>query len=716
MHLFVMTPKLRIRRRRSSSRQVTAEKPFQAGETASLITTFLLAVILIVGPLFLGAARLWIELPLLALVAVLFLVQGIRLAALPPADAQRRVDAIDLAALLFVLYAFARGLTSPAEFISRIEAMEVAGYAGVFFTCRHGMANRKHGMVLLYLLVILGVGETIFGYYLVNHLDWFPFGPTEREHIDYAPRWVGTYASSDHYACLLVMAIGAALALGSFSKLAWPVRIILIYASLMMIVGVIYSGSRGSWIALLAAVAALVVFGLRNGTVRWWVPVTGALVLIAASGILFTLSPIVRDRLWDAPSQSFGGKVLGDPRVQLNGDAIRIAHDYPFFGTGPGTFAYVHPHYQDRTFDFRAERTHDDYLNCLDDYGLVGFGLAIFFVAAVTLKFFSPLWVDNRWQDRVLVATGFAAWGALLVHSLVDYNLHIPANALLFFSLTGLALGRLQEEKKRHWSTVSLAPLGRWLGGVVLLLSLIYGVQVARTALGDRFYEEAFARQDEVPISDSVAGAKAALEYDPGNAQALVFLGNLHLLSASLKKTNEDRLGEAQKALDAYEKALQANALDDDVQVRMGMTLDLMRKYAEALSHYLSAVTAQPYNGWFWIWLGNHYQESGRLDLAKQAYLQGEQFGKDRSGETAWRIARGGCCSPAFGAATRNGSTGREALRPLPLKSWPSLGNISCPSFFSRCFWARWFSGRWFTGVWRWCGPSRSTAPWTVRC
>ena len=39
------------------------------------------------------------------------------------------------------------------------------------------------------------------------------------------------------------------------------------------------------------------------------------------------------------------------------------------------------------------------------------------------------------------------------------------------------------EEKKRHWSTLSLAPLGRWLGAGVVLAGLIYGAEVARTTL-----------------------------------------------------------------------------------------------------------------------------------------------------------------------------------------------------------------------------------------
>src|SRR5580692_3004721 len=128
---------------RSSSRQVEARALQPPGSFASGMTTVLLAIILITGPLVLGAARLWIELPLLCGVALLLLVQGLRLTANPPTDVPRRADAIDLAVGLFVLYAIARWLTSPAGYFSRIEAMDVVAYAGVFFTCRYGMANRR---------------------------------------------------------------------------------------------------------------------------------------------------------------------------------------------------------------------------------------------------------------------------------------------------------------------------------------------------------------------------------------------------------------------------------------------------------------------------------------------------------------------------------------------------------------------------------------------
>ena len=548
-----------------------------SGGLAALITTFLLAGIMSIGPMFLGAARLWIELPLLGVAALLFALQGLRLAATPSIDTPRRADAIDLAVALFVIYSIARWLSSPAEYVSRIEVMDIVACAGVFFTCRYGMASRRYCMALLYLLVILGVGETALGYYLSNHLDWLPFGAAEQMQLQYAPRWIGTYESPNHYASLLVIAIGAALAAGSFSKLAWPMRIVLIYLAIMMLVGVMSSGSRGSWIALLAAICALVIMGIRNGTMSWWVPILGALALVIVAGGLFSLSPVVRDRLVDTQTLVVGGpsgahlraRLRANLHAQVPRDALQIAHDHLYFGTGPATFAFIDPRYQARAASSKPALIHGDYLICLDDYGLVGFGLALFFIAAVTLKFFRPLIIDNRWQDRVLVATAFAAWYALLVHSLLDSNLHTPANALLLFSLTGMGLGRINGEKQMHWSTLSLAPLGRWLGWAVVVLSLIYGLEVARTALSDRVYENALAHQDVVPISDNIAAAEDALRYDPGNVHAMVILGDSHRSNAALQTDPSNRAREDALALEAYQKALQANSLDASVQDRI---------------------------------------------------------------------------------------------------------------------------------------------------
>src|ERR1700761_6826136 len=148
-------------RRHSHRRHSGARKGgFPAG-LGLLATTALLAVILMTGPTMLGSDRLWIDLPLSAGIALLLLVQGLRLALNKAPEGGRRLDLIDWSVLLFTGYTIVRWLTSPAEYLARMEMFDVIGYAVIFLTCRHGMGNRRFAIFLVYLLVLLGLGETI---------------------------------------------------------------------------------------------------------------------------------------------------------------------------------------------------------------------------------------------------------------------------------------------------------------------------------------------------------------------------------------------------------------------------------------------------------------------------------------------------------------------------------------------------------------------------
>jgi tetratricopeptide (TPR) repeat protein len=134
-------------------------------------------------------------------------------------------------------------------------------------------------------------------------------------------------------------------------------------------------------------------------------------------------------------------------------------------------------------------------------------------------------------------------------------------------------------------------------------------------------YEQAFTRMDTTAASESIEAAQQALNYDPGNAQALVFLGDLYRFKASRQDNMADRLANGQQALDAYQRALKANPLDDSIDARMGMAFDIMRRFPEAYFCYSEAVTMQPYNGQFWYRLGNHFWGRGMWVKAEEAFL-----------------------------------------------------------------------------------------------
>ena len=600
-------------------RRFTEGERRQPVTLGALATIVLLVPILFAGPLLLGGARLWVQLPILTGVALLMLVQAYRMAR--GQGAGPRLDLIDGSVLAFSAYAIARWLTSPTEYYSRIEILNVIGYATVFLTCRYGLARRSFGVTILVLLVALGLFETGFGYYLSTHLSWCPFGPDETLHQYYAPRWVGTYACPNHYGAILYLAMGAALALGAFSKLPWPVRIVCFYLAATMLVGIIASASRGSLLGTCGVILAFTLFGVRYGMVRWWVPTLGAVALVGAMIVVLSGSSLTASRLTEAQQTLSGGHLQTYVRVVLARDALRIAHDHPWFGTGPATFVFEHPRYQDATFPTRAVLTHDDYLNCLADYGAVGFLLAMTFVAAVSVTYFRRPRATARWQDRVLVIAGFSAWGGLVLHSVFDFNLHIPANALMLFALTGLGLRRFSGEPE--WPAAVMT-LPRYATAAVLaLLALSYGYGVVRTGLSDLIYEHANAEALDARPVELIAAAEQAVRIDPHNVPALIFLGDVHRMVAANDQDVASRVREGSLAAEAYQRARALNPLDDTITASLGLTYDIMFRYPEAYLCLADAVRHQPHDGHFWFRLGNHFWQAGQLAKAEQAYQMG---------------------------------------------------------------------------------------------
>jgi len=129
-----------------------------------------------------------------------------------------------------------------------------------------------------------------------------------------------------------------------------------------------------------------------------------------------------------------------ESRDEQFGDTLLIVRDFPLTGTGAGTYYSTYPLYNSGAVSPGFYRhAHNDYLQFASEFGLVALALLAFSVLA-------SLWAAVRAQmlrrDRLLQGLGFAATMgivALLIHSAVDFNLQIPANAALFIVLLALA-------------------------------------------------------------------------------------------------------------------------------------------------------------------------------------------------------------------------------------------------------------------------------------
>lgn len=126
-------------------------------------------------------------------------------------------------------------------------------------------------------------------------------------------------------------------------------------------------------------------------------------------------------------------------RPQITKDSLRMFLKRPILGWGLGTFPTVYPRYRSFYTNLFVNEAHNDYAQLLAEMGLLGFTLAVCFLAGMYHRGLSASrrW-QNHWDGTVSLAALIGCTGILL-HSFVDFNLQIPANAAMFYVLCALA-------------------------------------------------------------------------------------------------------------------------------------------------------------------------------------------------------------------------------------------------------------------------------------
>jgi O-antigen ligase len=136
------------------------------------------------------------------------------------------------------------------------------------------------------------------------------------------------------------------------------------------------------------------------------------------------------------------------PRTAIWRDTVRIAADFPLFGTGYGTFAEVYPSYQTAHPGREVRHAHNDWLQLAAEGGLAGSVAVLVLVGSYGSAAARLL---GRRRDREAIVLGLGGVGGVLVfllHAGVEFNARIPANALWFTVLAALTLKTLSSRRE----------------------------------------------------------------------------------------------------------------------------------------------------------------------------------------------------------------------------------------------------------------------------
>jgi O-antigen ligase len=266
----------------------------------------------------------------------------------------------------------------------------------------------------------------------------------------------GSYVNHNHYAGLMEMLVPIPLVLSMGHIFTGAKRTLVGFCAVLMATTIFLSGSRGGMLAFVLEIVLFAALALRKGrslrtalgSMAVCVSILALLIFVGKGQVLGRLGDLAPGIRWD-----------------ITQDCLRMFSHRPVLGWGLGTFPTIYPRYRSFYTNLFINEAHNDYAQLLVETGLLGFGLMLWFLVRLYQYGFptSRRW-ESQWGAAVSLAALLGCTGILL-HSFVDFNLQIPANAALFYVLCGLAASRPSTEspKRRRSRAIGNEEIGEHL-------------------------------------------------------------------------------------------------------------------------------------------------------------------------------------------------------------------------------------------------------------
>ncbi|MGH8119009.1 MAG: O-antigen ligase family protein, partial [Gammaproteobacteria bacterium] len=310
--------------------------------------------------------------------------------------------------------------------------------------------TRKRAKLLAYTLILSGLFQAVYGSLMTLSGLEYGFFIKKTTSLGYVS---GTFTNRNHLAGYLVMCLstGIGLMIANLDnsvitgwkerlhylvKLSLSAKFRLRLSLVIMVIALVMTHSRmgnASFFASLLIAGGLALLLSRHATRATVILIISLVVIdIFIVGTWFGVEKVVERIEQTSLETEHRDETYGHVRDQWS--------DYTLTGSGLGTFYAVFPRYKTvlEAGGF-YKHAHNDYLEFGSETGIIGLCMM---GAVVLLSLVTALIAQYRRHDPLMRGISFAAImgiTAILIHSTVDFNLQIPANALTFMLLLALA-------------------------------------------------------------------------------------------------------------------------------------------------------------------------------------------------------------------------------------------------------------------------------------
>jgi len=322
---------------------------------------------------------------------------------------------------------------------------------------------------LIYLIIGVGVTSAVFG--LLRQT-------MQRDEGFVLPYLLpnegyGQFINRNHFALLMEMVLGLVLGLiaaGGIRRDRW-----LIYLSAVMPVwlALVLTRSRGGIFTMLVQLIFVTLIFVMGGARRehaelgedssnrvrrlgssliFRIALVVCLVAVIFLGVIWVGGDRVVDRLETISTevnQTDAEDRLGVRRLDIWRTTWQVATSHPVAGAGFGGYWAAVTKYHNASGISTPQQAHNDYLELLASGGIIGLALFIWFLIMFGRLVRARLRAGELFS-RAAALSALAGLLGVAVHSLVDFGLHIPVNALICITLVVIAAANYSVENNRE--------------------------------------------------------------------------------------------------------------------------------------------------------------------------------------------------------------------------------------------------------------------------
>jgi O-antigen ligase/tetratricopeptide (TPR) repeat protein len=522
---------------------------------------------------------------------------------------------LDMPLLLFFLLSLVSLFRTTYLHDSLVEIFKMVNLTAIFYLTVNNIQDRRDIVRLANVIVITSGILSIFG--LIQYL-----GGITNYWWDRRDFLSSVYVNHNHFAGLLELSMPLCICLALREK-EKAKKLFYSYIFLIMLIAFMFSMSRGAWLSLSVSILVMFILLYKERFIKpeffiaIFFLITIAFLFIKKVDLSLFLSRVASYKEFNL-----------EGRFEIWKGTLRIIQDAPFFGIGPGAFIYYFPKYRPFGFNLFANYAHNDYLQLASELGVISLFCVICMFFLIVKKGIMTYSVSHSNFKKAVSLGAVIGVLSIIVHSLVDFNLRIPANVIFFTILSGLIFSvHSKSEQPDRYLVIKLNKAVLYLVRPIFIVFIfIWIFYIGRLVMA----EAILAKTNLLEPKEQISGLNDAIDILPGNSEYYRRLGRIYTSRASISLDKERDL---LLASECYRRASEINPMDGWSWFGRADASLYLGNLNEAKELYKKALELDPDNSYYMKRLGDALVRAGEV---KQAASIFERVSKLEKNSFAW--------------------------------------------------------------------------------